>query len=70
MIPITQVDPEIDAPKLSARQAWNKDDEQNYAAYDVLVMKGMPVGLQLVGRRLHEESLLAGAKRVLESLSA
>ncbi|EXJ80451.1 hypothetical protein A1O1_08596 [Capronia coronata CBS 617.96] len=70
VIPVTEVDPEIDAPKSSTRQAWNLDDEQNYAAYDPVVMKGMPVGLQLVGRRLHEENLLAGARQVLESLGA
>jgi len=70
VIPATKVDPEIDEPKLSARGAWNPDDEQNYAAYDPVVMKGMPVGLQFVGRRLHEENLLACAKIVEKALSA
>ncbi|KAK4937001.1 Fatty-acid amide hydrolase 2 [Elasticomyces elasticus] len=70
VIPATQVDPEVDEPKLSTREAWNPDDEQNYAAYDPVVMKGMPVGLQFVGRRLHEENLLACAKIVEKALSA
>jgi len=69
VIPITQVDPEIDEQVVLSRQAWNMDDEQNYAAYDPLVMRGMPVGLQLVGRRLHEESLLADAKQVIQCLA-
>ncbi|KAI1612707.1 acetamidase [Exophiala viscosa] len=70
VLPITQVDPDVDEPKTSAREHWNSDDEQNYAAYDPVVMKGMPVGLQFVGRRLHEENLLACAKVVEESLNA
>lgn len=38
--------------------------------YDAAKMEGLPVGVQLVGRRLQEERVLAGAKVLEDALEA
>ena len=39
-----------------------------YKHYDTDAMHGLPVGVQLVGRRLEEEKVLAGMERVESAL--
>ncbi|PWN53440.1 putative AMD2-amidase [Violaceomyces palustris] len=48
----------------------NERDEKVWKEYDVEKLAGLPVCLQLVGRRLQEEKALALAKRVHEILEA
>ena len=38
--------------------------------YDADAMDGLPVGIQVIGRRLEEEKVLAGMKVVKEALAA
>jgi Asp-tRNA(Asn)/Glu-tRNA(Gln) amidotransferase A subunit family amidase len=39
-----------------------------YKHYDAVKMHGLPVGVQIVGRRLEEEKVLAIMKRVEDAL--
>jgi Asp-tRNA(Asn)/Glu-tRNA(Gln) amidotransferase A subunit family amidase len=39
-----------------------------YKLYDAKAMHGLPVGIQVVGRRLEEEKVLAIMKRVEDAL--
>ena len=41
-----------------------------YKHYDATAMHGLPVGVQIVGRRLEEEKVLSIMTRVEESLGA
>ena len=41
-----------------------------YKHYDAIRMAGLPVGVQVVGRRLEEEKVLACMERVEEALDA
>ena len=41
-----------------------------HEVYDAEAMDGLPVGVQVVGRRLQEEKVLAGMKLVKEALAA
>lgn len=45
----------------------NALDDWNHRLYDGESMHGLPVGLQIIGRRLEEEKVLAAAK-VVEDL--
>ena len=45
----------------------NAQDEWNWAVYDKDASDGLPVGLQIVGRRLEEETVL-GAAKVVETV--
>ena len=60
---MTAVDPVLDAaPKLDAR---NIVERRLYKVYDTKAMSGAPVGVQVVGRRLEEEKVIA-AMRVVQ----
>lgn len=41
-----------------------------YGLYDAQKMEGLPVGVQVVGRRFEEEAVLAGMRVVEEALAA
>jgi hypothetical protein len=41
-----------------------------YDGYDAKSMHGLPVGVQVVGKRLEEEKVLAGMKVIREALAA
>jgi Asp-tRNA(Asn)/Glu-tRNA(Gln) amidotransferase A subunit family amidase len=41
-----------------------------YSVYDAEAMHGLPVGVQVVGRRLEEEKVLQGMKIVEDALEA
>jgi hypothetical protein len=49
-----------------ARNAIEKGAYKQYSAKD---MEGLPVGVQIVGRRMEEEKVLEGMKRVQKALS-
>jgi len=65
-MPITHVDATTDALPHTFRPR-NAIERANYRMYDATAMAGLPVGVQIVGRRLEEEHVLEGMK-VIERL--
>ncbi|KAJ5565949.1 Amidase [Penicillium sp. DV-2018c] len=69
-MPVTTVDREKDAPD----EEWmghvprNAGDEFNKAQYDIELVEGMPVGVQVVGGRFGEEKCVAVAKSIEQAL--
>jgi len=68
-IPITHVDKDTDnlPPGFNIRKL-NGVAQGAYKLYDAQAMHGLPVGIQVVGRRLEEEKVLTIMKRVEEAL--
>jgi hypothetical protein len=60
VIPVTRVDRVTDALGFYAPR--NKMERRMYKMYDADQMHGLPVGVQIVGRRLEEEKVLEGMK--------
>ncbi|KAI1111067.1 amidase [Nemania sp. NC0429] len=68
-IPITHVDKEVDGlPAGFDIRKLNGVAQGAYKLYDAKAMHGLPVGIQVVGRRLEEEKVLAIMKRVEDAL--
>ncbi|GAA5830768.1 hypothetical protein JCM11251_001068 [Rhodosporidiobolus azoricus] len=68
-VPVTKVDPKLDGPDPSFVPLTSKDQEV-HDTYSAEVTAGMPVAVQLVGRRWQEEELLGIAERVTVILAA
>jgi amidase len=68
-MPVTQVDPSKDLVDEDF-QAVSDVDQQVHDAYDPKTFAGLPVGIQLVGRRFREEELLGLAEIVAAALKA
>jgi len=51
-------------------EAYGEVDEVTRKDYEAAAVHGMPVSLQLVGRRLEEEKMLAVTERVVEVLAS
>ena len=67
VIPVTKVDPNKDAlPK--DFKAQNHVEKGAYKNYQVEKMAGLPVGVQIIGRRLEEEWTLKGMELVEDAL--
>ncbi|KAJ8107670.1 hypothetical protein ONZ43_g6659 [Nemania bipapillata] len=68
-IPITHVNKDVDnlPPGFNIRKL-NGVAQGAYKLYDAKAMHGLPVGIQVVGRRLEEEKVLAIMKRVEDAL--
>jgi amidase len=67
VIPAGQVSKELDSEAASTMHAYqprNPLDEWNWNLFDVNAMDGMPIGVQIVARRLHEERALGAAKAI------
>lgn len=67
VIPAGQVSKELDsraALKMRTSQPRNALDEWNWNLFDVDAMDGMPIGVQVVARRLNEERALGAAKAI------
>ncbi|KAL5514371.1 hypothetical protein ACEPAG_2459 [Sanghuangporus baumii] len=64
--PITRVSASLDAlpSPVPAHLTSNAIAKEAYAMYDATAMDGLPVGVQVVGRRLEEEKVLAGMRLV------
>ncbi|KAF8838796.1 amidase [Paxillus ammoniavirescens] len=58
VFPVTFVDPNVDIP-LPPHEFHNHEDEAFYKFYHPDVFPGVPVGLQLIGRSLEEEAVIA-----------
>ena len=61
------IDPPKDAPDVMSYEPRNELDKWNWELYDTDLMHNLPVGLQIVGRRLEEEKVL-GAGKVIERI--
>ena len=61
-------DREKDVYPKDLAEALNPLDEATRKAYDAEEIHGLPVGLQIVGRRVEEEKVLGMVKRVLEAV--
>ncbi|GAA6047051.1 hypothetical protein JCM3770_004172 [Rhodotorula araucariae] len=65
-IPTTTVDPALDAGAVDGFVPLTPKDEEVHSTFSAETTAGMPVAIQLVGRRWQEEQLLAIAERVQE----
>ncbi|RDB19727.1 Acetamidase [Hypsizygus marmoreus] len=63
VIPVSRVDQELDT-KQPAHKFLSEDDKANYEAYDPAIYRDAPVSVQLVGRTLEEEAVIAMAEIV------
>lgn len=74
VLPGGAVDKDVDPPKDGAvvvnYQPRNALDEWNWNLYDPDLMHNMPVGLQIVGRRLEEEKVLGAGKMIERAIRA
>ncbi|KJZ79193.1 hypothetical protein HIM_01344 [Hirsutella minnesotensis 3608] len=62
-----RVDKEVDVFDTSYSPR-SSDDEREWKAYDADLFDGVPIALQLVGKRFHDEELLKAARIVEEAL--
>lgn len=66
---MTHVDKDLDRlPAGFSTKKLNGVAHGAYKLYDAEAMHGLPVGVQVVGRRLEEEKVLAIMKRLEEAL--
>ena len=68
-MPITRVDSTLDKLPRAFRLR-NKVEKDAYVGYNVDEMHGLPVGVQIVGRRLEEEKVLEGMKLIEDLLKS
>jgi amidase len=65
VIPAGEVSKELDgASKMNSYRPRNPLDEWNWNLFDPITMDGMPIGLQVVARRLQEETALGAARSI------
>ena len=65
ILPAGEVSKEHDAAaaaEMSVYEPRNALDEWNWNLFDLDAMNGMPIGVQVVARRLQEEKVLGAAK--------
>jgi Asp-tRNA(Asn)/Glu-tRNA(Gln) amidotransferase A subunit family amidase len=71
ILPVTHVDPVKDALSPSVKiNKMNGVARGAYKHYDAVKMAGLPVGVQIVGRRLEEEKVLACMEQLENALEA
>lgn len=71
ILPVTHVDPAMDVLSPDVRiSKMNGVARGAYKHYDAVAMAGLPVAVQVVGRRLEEEKVLACMKRLEDALEA
>ncbi|CAG7557092.1 unnamed protein product [Fusarium equiseti] len=69
VLPVTHVDKSQDQlPKDFNFKSLNGVAQGAYKLYDATAMHGLPVGVQVIGRRLEEEKVLAIMKRIGDAL--
>lgn len=74
-MPVTFVDKNVDSLPTDFTSgpeytSMNDISRALHELYDADAMNGLPVGVQVIGRRLEEEKVLAGMKVVKEALAA
>lgn len=62
VLPVTHVDKDLDA--IGKVKGSNAIEAGQYSMYDAQKMHGLPVGVQVVGKRLEEEKVLEGMKLI------
>jgi hypothetical protein len=67
VMPITKVDATLDQVP-SGFKPRNSIEKSTYKMYDSTAMHGLPVGVQIVGKRLEEEKVLEGMELIEEAL--
>ncbi|KAI0757556.1 general amidase [Daedaleopsis nitida] len=67
VFPVTSVDKALDMP-VAPHDFRNHEDEAVYKMYDPVLFHGLPVGLQLIGRTLEEEGVIAMTEVVVEAV--
>jgi len=67
VLPVTHVDAKLDALP-SSWKPRNAIEKRAYMQYNSKDMADLPVGVQVVGRRLEEEKVLEGMKAVKSAL--
>lgn len=70
VLPAGQVSKDLDGEavkKMSEYEPRNVLDDWNWQTFDLDTMDGMPIGVQIVARRLQEEKAL-GAATVIDSI--
>jgi Asp-tRNA(Asn)/Glu-tRNA(Gln) amidotransferase A subunit family amidase len=68
-VPVTHVDRTLDKlPETLNIRKLNGVAQGAYKLYDAEAMHGLPIAVQVVGRRLEEEKVLAIMKRVEDAL--
>lgn len=70
VLPAGKVSKDLDgvaAEEMDSYQPRNALDEWNWKVFDIDTMDGMPMGVQVVARRLQEEKAL-GAARVIDDI--
>jgi amidase len=73
VLPAGEVSKELDeeaAADMAAYQPRNDLDKWNWELFDLDTMHGMPIGVQVIARRLEEEKALGAAKMIDGLLSA
>lgn len=73
VLPAGKVSKKLDsvaADTMNSYQPRNALDEWNWNLFDVDTMNGMPIGVQVVARRLQEEKALGAAKIIDDILKA
>ena len=69
VVPVTHVDPAKDVlPATFEMKKLNGVAKGAYKHYDAEKMAGLPVAIQVVGKRLEEEKVLAVMERVEDAL--
>lgn len=68
-MPVTKVDPVKDVLSVGFKLSkLNAVARGAYVHYDAIKMSGLPVGIQVVGRRLEEEKVLSIMSRIHQAL--
>lgn len=68
VIPYGHVSNELDPGRAPEYVPRNEVDKWNWNLYDLDVMDGHPLSVQILGRRLEEEKVLGAAKVIEETL--
>jgi len=69
VIPVAKVDPELDLAK-APHQFYSEEDKANYKLYNPTDFANAPISIQLVGRTLEEEAVIAMAEIVDTALKS
>ncbi|KZT35849.1 amidase signature enzyme [Sistotremastrum suecicum HHB10207 ss-3] len=68
VLPVTHVDAKLDSLPADFKPK-NAIERGHYKLYDVNAMNGLPIGVQVVGRRLEEEKVLEGMKAISAAMT-
>jgi len=68
IIPVSKVDQSLDV-KQARSEFYTKEDRENYEKYNPATHENAPISIQVIGRTMEEEAILAMSKVVDEALS-